>query len=399
MTRDDPKMRILHSYIGFVPAKGFGGPVKVVDNLTQELSRRGHKVAVVCSNFDNRRESLFGDSRVENRGSVQVHYISSLSLGKKGYIVSGRLLNWVYANLHEWDLVHIHGYRNYYSTVISLAADLAGVPYVLEPHGTLPAKWHRSREKRVFDWLVGNRMLLHAAKVIALTETEAEQVFQLGITESKVDVIPNGFSAEIGVLPNPGAFRERIGLDNTACLILFLGRLHAIKRIDRLLRAVRLLDDHHATLAIVGPDEGELEQLCALARELDILHRVHFVGYLSGLEKYQALVDADVFVLPSEYDAFPVAVLEACWSGTPVVVAEQSGIAPLVAESRAGLVVAGQPESVASAISSILGCSSLRSKLSAGCSTLLAQLDITTVCDMLEACYENAYSCRRFCEN
>jgi glycosyltransferase involved in cell wall biosynthesis len=91
-------------------------------------------------------------------------------------------------------------------------------------------------------------------------------------------------------------------------------------------------------LVIVGPDDGYLPPLKQLIADLGISDKVLFTRPLYGQEKLKAYVDADVYVLPSVYETFPIAVLESWACGTPVVVTDRCGIADVI-DGQAGLVV------------------------------------------------------------
>src|SRR6185312_17084828 len=97
----------------------------------------------------------------------------------------------------------------------------------------------------------------------------------------------------------------------------------------------------------VGPDEGGMKaRLMEMARECGIASRVHFAGALFEQEKWAAYRDATVFVLPSQNENFGNTAAEAMACGTPVIVTDQCGIAPIV-DGRAGLVVPHDSRAIA----------------------------------------------------
>jgi glycosyltransferase involved in cell wall biosynthesis len=128
------------------------------------------------------------------------------------------------------------------------------------------------------------------------------------------------------------------------------------------------------TLVFAGPDEsGTKEKLEQLAAQLGVRTRVQFAGPVFGEAKWAAYRDADVFVLPSQNENFGNTAAEALAAGTPVVVTEQCGIAPLLAE-EAGLVVPHDAEALSRALERILGETELRARLSAGCAAVTSRL-------------------------
>ncbi len=111
------------------------------------------------------------------------------------------------------------------------------------------------------------------------------------------------------------------------------------------------MDD--SKLVIVGPDDGYLPALKKLIKELKIEDKVLFTGPLYGKKKLEAYVDADVYVLPSIYETFPIAVLEAWACGIPVVLSDACGIARW-AGGKIGIVIPTDVERLKDALREVL---------------------------------------------
>jgi glycosyltransferase involved in cell wall biosynthesis len=99
---------------------------------------------------------------------------------------------------------------------------------------------------------------------------------------------------------------------------------------------------------------------------LGISERLLFTGPLYGDAKWAALQDADVFVLPSQNENFGNAAAEAIAVGTPVIVTDRCGIAPLVRD-QAGLVVPYEREALTEALWRLLTDEALRERFRQGC--------------------------------
>jgi glycosyltransferase involved in cell wall biosynthesis len=186
---------------------------------------------------------------------------------------------------------------------------------------------------------------------------EAEQYSDRGIDKHKIEVVPNGIDlSEFENLPNRGEFKRKYGLESDQRIIFYLGRIHKIKGLDLLVKAFadlpQPLDD--VKLVIVGPNDGYLPSLKKLVAHLEISKKVFFTGPLYGQEKLSAFVDADVYVLPSAYEIFGIAVLEALACGTPVIVTDRCGIADVI-DNQVGLVVPYDKEQLSNAILRLLG--------------------------------------------
>ncbi len=128
------------------------------------------------------------------------------------------------------------------------------------------------------------------------------------------------------------------------------------------------------TLVFAGPDEGGVKtELDQLATQLGVRTKVQFAGPVFGEVKWAAYRDADVFVLPSQNENFGNTAAEAVAAGTPVIVTEQCGIAPLLAD-EAGLVVRHDAAALLEALERILCDSELRGRLAAGCAEVTSRL-------------------------
>ncbi len=141
------------------------------------------------------------------------------------------------------------------------------------------------------------------------------------------------------------------------------------------------------TLVFAGPDESgvkaELEQM---ATQLGVRTKVHFAGPLFGEAKWAAYRDADIFVLPSQNENFGNTAAEAVAAGTPVIVTQQCGIAPLLADD-AGLVVSHDPVALAGALERVLRDTELRARLAAGCAVVTSRLGWDEPVREMEALY------------
>jgi glycosyltransferase involved in cell wall biosynthesis len=130
----------------------------------------------------------------------------------------------------------------------------------------------------------------------------------------------------------------------------FLGRLHPVKNVEALIRAVSLLSgDCQLKLAGDGV-EKYVGTLRRLAQDEAAGSDIQFLGKVDGAAKMSFLRHVDVLVLPSWSESFGLAAAEAMLVGTPVIVSDRSGIAELVRSHDGGLVVSPTPQAVAAAI-------------------------------------------------
>jgi glycosyltransferase involved in cell wall biosynthesis len=120
---------------------------------------------------------------------------------------------------------------------------------------------------------------------------------------------------------------------------------------------------------------------------LGINERLLFLGPLYGDAKWAALQDADVFVLPSQNENFGNAAAEAIAVGTPVIVTDQCGIAPLVRD-QAGLVVPYEREALTEALWCLLTDDPLRERFRQGCRKVAETLSWDEPAAQMEQLYE-----------
>ena len=189
---------------------------------------------------------------------------------------------------------------------------------VTAPRGTL-ASWSLAKgkwKKRIFGALFQYPALRLTDMFHATSEKEYEEIRALGYRQP-VAIVPIGMDIPEADVFNAEAQRSREAEVNRK-RVVFFGRLHKVKGVDRLVRAWERVARDGWELVIAGPDCGMLEELKGLVAERR-LPRVSFVGEINGHAKYEFLANADIYVLPSDTENFGVTVAEALASGTPVI--------------------------------------------------------------------------------
>jgi glycosyltransferase involved in cell wall biosynthesis len=125
------------------------------------------------------------------------------------------------------------------------------------------------------------------------------------------------------------AWRRRYGLDPERVVFLFVGRVDLEKRLDVLLRALKLLPREDVQLGIAG--RGRYEQkLKELAEKLGLGDRVVFTGYIPAEDLPALLNSVDIFAMPSEAELQSIATLEAMATGRPILAADAQALPELV---------------------------------------------------------------------
>jgi glycosyltransferase involved in cell wall biosynthesis len=386
-------MKILQVTPAFVPSE-FGG-IKIQSYyLSRELVKRGHDVTVFTSNARNSRANLDRQGRYDVEGIKVVYFNNYLPNQYMLLFFIPGIIKALRKDLMEYDIVHLHGIRTFPSLATHHYCTKYGVPYVLTPHGSLPQINNWVLLKKVYDYVLGNKALTDASRLIATTATEAEQFRRFGIEAGRIVQSRNGIdTAEFDRLPARGAFRKNHNITEKN-IILFLGRIHKIKGLDILAAAFAelLRDGEEARLVIAGQDYGYGDELKRTLRTLNVENRVTFTGYLSGSAKIEAYVDADVYVLPSVYESFSTTVLEALACGTPVIVTDRCYLADAI-DGQAGLVVPYDKEMLRNTLRQLLGDDKMRQQLGEkGRRLVREQFNWERIAEQIEDAYQ---SCRR----
>jgi glycosyltransferase involved in cell wall biosynthesis len=346
-------MRVVH----VVPSisKRFGGPSNVPE-LVRCLARHGVDTTLLTTDADPEgRLDLPLKRRIVSDG-VAYRFHRAWRVGGRHRLAPSLWAD-VCRSIADYDLVHIHWLYNFSSIAAAWAAVAAGVPFVVQPHGSLDPFIVRKnrRVKRAYLATVGRPLLTRAAA--AVFTAEQERVLAAYAPRRAEWIVPNGVNlARYESLPPRGTFRSTFpGIDGP--FLLFVGRLSRQKGLDLLLAAFARIA--HARrdlwLVLVGPDhEGYEDQVRTMVRQLDLERRVLFTGMLTGERQLAAFVDADLFVLPSYFENFGTVTIEALACGLPVVISDQVNIHRELSAAGVATVVNCSVESVTAGIESAL---------------------------------------------
>jgi glycosyltransferase involved in cell wall biosynthesis len=355
-------VRILHVVPGISPK--YGGPSNI-PGLLRGLIRHGVDATLITTDNDpDGRLDVALDVPLVRDGVPHVfHHVWSIG-DRFGFAPT--LLAALKRTVASYDLVHIHWLYNFACVAAAHAAVAAHVPFVVQPRASLDPHMRRKNNlvKRVYLATIARPLLRRAAAVVFTAE--AERALAAYTPRRPEWVIPNGLDmSAYDRLPPRGTFRAAFPALHGPFL-LFLGRLSRQKGLDLLLPAFqRLLQSRpDMQLVLAGPDhEGYRAHVRELARTLGVADRVLFSGLIAGDLKLAALVDADLFVLPSYAENFGGVIIEALACGLPVVISDQVNIHPELSEAGMATVVTTSIDSVASGIVSALADTTAHSRM------------------------------------
>ena len=349
---------------GTFPPRRFGGVTAVSYILAKRLVKKGHEVSVYTTDVGNDRYSRLNVQETKIIDGIYVHYFrninNSLAFIHRLFLPVG-MFSAIRKDITNFDIIHTHVFRGVQEVLIHHYAKKYNIPYVIQAHGSLPRSFQKQRLKNIFDLFFGYKILRDASKVIALTETEAEQYKKMGVSEDKIEIVPNGIDLSgYENLPKRGEFRRKYSIRADEKVILYLGRIHRTKGIDLLVKAFAETSKEidNTRLVLVGPDDGYQLALEELAQSLKVNNNVLFTGFVTNDEKMAAFVDADVFVTP-RFSGFPLTFLEACACGTPIITTNNGDELEWI-HDKVGYVVEYDKDQLGAAMFEILSDEGLR---------------------------------------
>lgn len=337
--------------VSLFPPKWLAGTEIATYNIAKHLARRGHEVHVITSWDEGLPKENF-------EKGFYVHRIRIPRLKGGGYILY-ILKELPLIKCLNPDVVHAQGIVR--GIVCVLARKLLGVPCVVWGQGSdvyLP--WS-------FKEVTSKFVLRNADALIALTEHMKKQMNKiLSIRREDIFVIPNGIDFEFSnnyLQKKTSPFPKS---SNNEKIILYVGRLEPVKGVRYLIQAMGILKDRgirNVKLLIVG-EGSERKYLEELVKKLRLEDSVVFVGKVPHKEIPAYMGLADVFVLPSLSEGFPVVILEAMAMGLPIIASRVRGLPEIIKEGENGFLVEPRnPRDIAEKINILLTNDDLRANM------------------------------------
>ncbi|MGB3292435.1 MAG: glycosyltransferase, partial [Phormidesmis sp.] len=277
---------------------------------------------------------------------------------------------WLWQNAHRYDIAHIHALFSPASTSAATVCRWQKLPYIMRPLGTLdPADLEKKkRVKQLYASLLERPNLAGAAAIHFTSELESKVSERFGVSTPDM-VIPLGVA--LPELPEravaKAAIRAQFRIPAEHPIVLFMSRIDPKKGFDLLLPALSELyqrnQPFHFFLCGANPQDRAYEN--SIRQQIENSPWADWAtlsGFVSGDLKAQILSAADVFVLPSYYENFGIAVAEAMAARLPVIVSDQVHIWPAIQESNAGWVVPTEVAALTEALGEALEKDEVRSQ-------------------------------------
>jgi len=341
MREDKTSVDTRHSILYFTNSTVWGGVEEHICGLISHLSRDLFCARLVCSyeNYDRFRDTCPEDIDVR-----------PLSLNSPRHIAGAAKLARLLSR-EKSEIVHSHMFWS--SLFASPIAWSCRVPIVVETlHGS--EAWRKGwKAKCNID-----RYTTHfVSKYIAVSASDAQFLaLRKKVSADKIATIHNGI--DLGRFSTSRGRRLRarrsLGFNDDDLVLIMVARFHPGKGHSVLISAMGELLNMHPNLRLICLGEGEGESDVRRAcDEFGVTARVRLAGFQPNVSEW--LAAADINVLPSFYEGFPLTVLEAMASGLPSVATNVGGIPEAIEDGISGILVPpGDPAKLANALSFLL---------------------------------------------
>ncbi|PSB53760.1 glycosyl transferase group 1, partial [filamentous cyanobacterium Phorm 6] len=365
----------------------YGGPSQKVLGLSAALAAKNIDVTIITTNSNGDIGQPPLDVPLNQpikQNGYQIIYFRCSPFRRYKFSLS--LLQWLNENARQFDIAHIHAL---FSPVTTLAATIARghhLPYIIRPCGMLdPADLQKKKQlKQIYGKLLERPNLAGAAAIHFTSKQEAKisERFGLGDTGKmpvpKDLVIPLGVTADcdrhfISQVDATNIERTEVLTTNLSVanfypqrlresqvpIILFMSRIEPKKGLNLLIPALESILEAGIEFCFIlagsNPQDADYETQIKVQIQNSILARYTTItGFVSGDLKSELLRNADLFVLPSYYENFGIAVAEAMAAGVPVAISDRIHIAEDIRQAEAGWVGPLEVDAIANSIKSAL---------------------------------------------
>jgi glycosyltransferase involved in cell wall biosynthesis len=320
--------------------------------LAEDLASHGFEVMIV--------------TRRSDRALPEVERMARFTIRRIPPVGSGPLVRWrmlVFCFLallklrDEYDIVFVSGYK-----ALGVAAVLIGKlfrkPCILkaDSNGEMSGAFFAGGLKKVgfapssfgvrLFLSARNAILRGADRFVAISSDIGAELAQNGVPGSRIDTITNSVDTS-RFFPvdarRKHELRRTLGIPNDYTVVAFTGRLVSYKGLPLLLRVWNDICRQRSDMLLVLIGSGGLDmhnceaELRAYVRSQGLQERVVFTGDVRNVDEYLQM--SDIFVFPTEKEAFPLALIEAMACGLPVITTPVGGIKDILAHGKNGLLV------------------------------------------------------------
>ena len=331
-------MKILQGCVRYPPAPG--GAETVVKAYSEGLRDLGHDVEVITTDLYTETPFVKKEMPSEVNGiNVTRHKAYTVS-GEAHYVLAPGMVQSFLSK--KADIIHTHSYGYFQNHAGWIRERFQSTPWVITPHFHPSwSMWGGAKRKTLrefYDTVIGKGTMESADLITCVSKHERDMlVSEIGISEDNIKIIYNGINwNDWKILPDKNIFRKQYP-DISDKFVLFAGRLATNKGLSDLISAMDLVNQKSVDLVITGADMGLGKQLEKEASEKGV--RMHRLGHIDDETYRSVLAASEMLVLPSEYEAFGIVLLEAAAAETAVIGTNVGGIPEAMSPGNNGLIV------------------------------------------------------------
>lgn len=302
-----------------------GGPASYVPKIATELSKRGHKVTVLCLSEQDFDDSKFNFHVIRINRKIFLPVRILLTIIK---IISLSVKS---------DLI----FANTLTFESSIGAIFSKRPIVHKIVGDYA--WERARNKGYFKGTIDEYQKKQKGIKLLLLDT----YFKYFLRFSKTIITPSNYLKDIVIgwnknlnvvtIYNAIDFPKDLEMSSdkiSFSKILTVSRLVSWKNIDQIILSLVELKDFSLDIAGEGPEK---ENLVSIVKKNRLEKRVRFHGQLNQRDVYKLMLESDLFILNSSYEGLPHVIVEAMYANLPVICSNVGGCPEIVKNNRTGL--------------------------------------------------------------
>ena len=331
-------MKILQGCVRYPPAPG--GAETVVKAYSEGLRDLGHDVKVITTDLYTETPFVKREMPSEVNGiNVTRHKAYTVS-GEAHYVLAPGMIQSFLSK--KADIIHTHSYGYFQNHAGWIRERFQSTPWVITPHFHPSwSMWGGAKRKTLrefYDTVIGKGTMESADLITCVSKHERDMlVSEIGISEDNIKIIYNGINwNDWQILPDKNIFRKQYP-DISDKFVLFAGRLATNKGLSDLISAMDLVNQKSVDLVITVADMGLCKQLEKEALEKGV--SMHRLGHIDDETYRSVLAAAEMLVLPSEYEAFGIVLLEAAAAETAVIGTNVGGIPEAMSPGNNGLIV------------------------------------------------------------
>jgi len=228
----------------------------------------------------------------------------------------------------DLDILHIHSLGFIWHDKIMILKKLTSKTKIVNtPHGPFMALKNYNFFAKIFKLFLEKfeRFFINRFydAVIQVNPLQYKWLTKQGIKKNKVHFVPNGIDELSFKKINNKSFIKKYNLKDKF-VISYLGRVQNYKGLDQVIKILPDLGKNIIFL-IMGKDAGDLSRLKKLAIQLDVQNRVRFTGEISDNEVLEGLSLSKIFILPSEWEAFGISILQAMAQSNVIISTKTDG--------------------------------------------------------------------------